>query len=152
MEGSTELYVYKLSQMFFGLLRSTCHEFGYLFDNSAKSGEMRVLKECMCTITGCLCRREGAEREWGLYNTWEVYAIACSHHLSSWNDYTLWISFSISGCFLRCTLPSIRAVGWAAALRVCWRFFQTSAWKYDSEPCHCCRLCQCCCSKLCCRE
>jgi hypothetical protein len=40
MEGSTELYVFKLSQMFFGLLRSTCHEFAYLFDNSAKSGAL----------------------------------------------------------------------------------------------------------------
>lgn len=37
MEGSTELYVLKLSNTFFSTLRSTCVEFNDLFENSTKS-------------------------------------------------------------------------------------------------------------------
>eukprot|EP00040_Diaphanoeca_grandis_P026274 m.147012 g.147012 ORF g.147012 m.147012 type:complete len:659 (+) comp30512_c0_seq5:223-2199(+) len=37
MEGSTELYVMKLSHSFFSTLRSTCIEFNDLFDNTTKS-------------------------------------------------------------------------------------------------------------------
>lgn len=57
MEGSTELFVFKLSQMFFGLLRSTCHEFGYLFDNSAKSSYVRWAEQQLLCFASVFARQ-----------------------------------------------------------------------------------------------
>eukprot|EP00039_Didymoeca_costata_P014607 m.237909 g.237909 ORF g.237909 m.237909 type:complete len:509 (-) comp16057_c1_seq1:990-2516(-) len=40
LEGSTDLFVHKHCSIFFGILRSTCQEFGLLFDDMAKSAFM----------------------------------------------------------------------------------------------------------------
>eukprot|EP00047_Mylnosiga_fluctuans_P015581 m.47737 g.47737 ORF g.47737 m.47737 type:complete len:631 (-) comp5996_c0_seq2:202-2094(-) len=57
MEGSTELFVFKLSQMFYGLLRSTRHEFGYLFDNSATSAYVRWAHQQQAVFAAVFARQ-----------------------------------------------------------------------------------------------